>query len=949
MINEAKCDIFLQHIEENKKSKIITDVLLGTLSFIVPFIILWVLFSANGFSPFVEGGKTIVSFDMQSEYVAYMRYFKSILQGDYSYIFTEGKVFGGDFLSIYTFYLASPLNFFVVFFSDAAIPDFFLITSMIKMCLSSLTFYFLIRFTTGHSKVGNLVFSVGYGLVSYSLIYISNYMWLDAVAILPLVVLGLEQLKKGKALYLYPLAIALTLISSWYTGFIVCIFAATLIIYYFFTMDKESHQRFPFLLRAVVFSLLGGFLASFAWVTAYFHFSGTKAFVDLPKFEFFSFSMLFSGFLENGYASSHEIQQYRGYISMFTGVVSLVFFLRYFLNEKYSRRERISSFGLCFFYVLVILNSFLTAMFHGGKEPTWFPGRYSFIIGFLVCYFAYKDYDQPEGNTVYSLIPLILAPMIVLPVVIYTKNSNYYDNTYEALHYVLSVPSLLIYIATVIIVSIYPLLKDFAFMQAHHRTYKAFVGVVLVPLTCLSSYRGYSKIIQVNQAENIYQDKEEYLEDDALSPLFEDLKAYDKQNDYRMEATFNRPGNYNEINNNPMFYRYNGLNHFSSCEKKDVEAFFEKLGFHYNYFFERYDGGSTATINSLLNMKYLIDDDKKKTDEPVFMRNPSSDNPWKKMTDLTPRLEGYSYYQNTNVLPYAFFVQNSNAEYYGDGYHYQDPVTGEKKTYWYDSFEFQNNYVKSMVKLPEDKDIFYEIPLTLKENDKVTYTKDENGYYTISCPKGTTLSFTFTIDAKYNNGNFYFDIKDSDKNLSSRLDGVYYENSTYWHKGIRGFIPDSRTTHTLNITTTTARTNYKFRPSVAYEDLSIMNEYIDSLQENALENFSRKNDLFSASYQGEINIPNSNFDRTLLFTLPNEKNVSISVDGKKQEVITRGNIFAAVRIKGFESGKHTISFTYTDKGLIAGSVISSIACITLVLACIYYPRLEKKIFKKKED
>ena len=84
----------------------------ASLAFLLPFFLLVGLFASCGFSPFVKNGLTLISFDMKSEYIAYFRYFQELLKGG-DWIYTEGKVFGGDFLSIYTFYLASPFNLFM--------------------------------------------------------------------------------------------------------------------------------------------------------------------------------------------------------------------------------------------------------------------------------------------------------------------------------------------------------------------------------------------------------------------------------------------------------------------------------------------------------------------------------------------------------------------------------------------------------------------------------------------------------------------------------------------------------------------------------------------------------------------------------------------------------------------------------------------------------------------
>ena len=57
-----------------------------------------------------EGAEII---DAQGQYIAFYRYYKAILSGDKSLIYTLGKALGGDMMSIFTYYLASP--FYLIF------------------------------------------------------------------------------------------------------------------------------------------------------------------------------------------------------------------------------------------------------------------------------------------------------------------------------------------------------------------------------------------------------------------------------------------------------------------------------------------------------------------------------------------------------------------------------------------------------------------------------------------------------------------------------------------------------------------------------------------------------------------------------------------------------------------------------------------------------------------
>ena len=135
-----------------------------------------------------------------------------------------------------------------------------------------------------------------------------------------------------------------------------------------------------------MFSLVGGLLSITYWMVAFFHLSGTKGFSQIPVMKVFSFSSLISGFLENNYENYNLITQYNNYISMFVGIVPLVFAITFFVNRKFSIRERLVLLALIGFYLIMSSNTVGAALLHGGKEPTWFPGRYSFIIGFIVCY-----------------------------------------------------------------------------------------------------------------------------------------------------------------------------------------------------------------------------------------------------------------------------------------------------------------------------------------------------------------------------------------------------------------------------------------------------------------------------------------------------------------------------------------------------------------------------------
>ena len=96
----------------------VKEISLITLSFFIPFVLLIILCNVNGLALNGYKNYTMMMIDMQSEYICYLRDLRQILLHGGSLIYTTEKVFGGDYLSIFTFYLSSPFNLFVVFFKE---------------------------------------------------------------------------------------------------------------------------------------------------------------------------------------------------------------------------------------------------------------------------------------------------------------------------------------------------------------------------------------------------------------------------------------------------------------------------------------------------------------------------------------------------------------------------------------------------------------------------------------------------------------------------------------------------------------------------------------------------------------------------------------------------------------------------------------------------------------
>ena len=84
------------------------------------------------------------------------------------------------------------------------------------------------------NKFAAITFSSMYALTAFGIVNAHNSMWIDVLLFLPLVILGLEKLINERKYKLYTIVLAVSIISNFYIGFMLCIFIAIYSVYYYF-------------------------------------------------------------------------------------------------------------------------------------------------------------------------------------------------------------------------------------------------------------------------------------------------------------------------------------------------------------------------------------------------------------------------------------------------------------------------------------------------------------------------------------------------------------------------------------------------------------------------------------------------------------------------------------------------------------------------------------------
>src|SRR5665647_421121 len=191
-------------------------------AFLLPVFLLLVAFASWKVHPL--GPTSLLTCDLFHQYAPVLAEIRSkILSGD-SLFYTWNMGSGTNFWPILSYNGASPLNLILLLFPQAYLSDGITLLILIRTGLSGLFFSLLIYKKDGQKGASTLVLSTAYALCGYVLAYFWALMWMDAVVLLPLIVLGLWKIFTGEKPRLYVIALFLLILSNFYFGFFVCVF-----------------------------------------------------------------------------------------------------------------------------------------------------------------------------------------------------------------------------------------------------------------------------------------------------------------------------------------------------------------------------------------------------------------------------------------------------------------------------------------------------------------------------------------------------------------------------------------------------------------------------------------------------------------------------------------------------------------------------------------------------
>lgn len=373
--------------------------------FLLPFLVFGVGFVIQGIYPF--GNAQILVTDLWHQYYPFLRLLQEKLRSGGSMLYTWRSGMGTNFLSLASYYTASPLNLLVLFVPGAWLREALTLFVMLKVGFAGLFCGMLLKDLFRHRDMSLVCFSMLYALCDYMTGYYWNVMWLDTVALLPLVILGLVWLIRDGKRWLYPLALGLALLSNYYIGYMVCLFCVLAFFPLCICLRRNIRQWLLAGVRFAYCSLIGGGSSAWLLLPAYralgLSYSANSQFPQKALWQLDWRDML-SNLLSFQRPTSLE-----GLPNVSCGMLCLVLFFAFVTARRIPLREKLCALLLLGFLFASCSLNILNYIWHGFHFTNMLPYRFSFLISFVLVVLSYRAYITLEQWQRFQFIPLLLG------------------------------------------------------------------------------------------------------------------------------------------------------------------------------------------------------------------------------------------------------------------------------------------------------------------------------------------------------------------------------------------------------------------------------------------------------------------------------------------------------------------------------------------------------------
>lgn len=324
-----------------------------------------------------EEQSTLVAGDTLEIYVPALRSFVRSFWSGEGLSYSWNLFLGMNDIGYYAIYAGgSIVNLLWILYPQMTAETFVLWSLVLKAGLTGAFFTLFSKRVLKVEPLISVMFSIFYALCGFQVaINTLNYIWMDAVYLLPLLLFFVVEFVECKKWLGMTLCYAYLFFSNFYMGYIVGFFSLLYLVLYLCLMkkDKKLLVRFPF------YVMLAAGLMAFVLVPSAM-FILTKNPVDATDTETLSGNvfLLVSRFAFGISFDSVVKQPY-----LYCGIPVALLIIAYFIDSRIEHRERVLYTILLVFMLLSCMIFPMYLFWHGFDVPDGWYHRFAFIISFL--------------------------------------------------------------------------------------------------------------------------------------------------------------------------------------------------------------------------------------------------------------------------------------------------------------------------------------------------------------------------------------------------------------------------------------------------------------------------------------------------------------------------------------------------------------------------------------
>ncbi len=861
-----------------------------SLAFIIPVVIMYLLYVAMEIHPFGNG--SVLVLDLNGQYVYFYEALRNCVYGDTSLLYSFSRALGGEFMGIYAYYIASPFSYIVCLFPQSHILDALLVIFLLKTGICGFTFGFYIHKTgKSRSKIATVIFSCMYALTAYAIVQQHNSMWIDAVMWLPVITYSIEQLIKYGKFRMFVFFFALTMMSNFYIGYMVCYYVLAYFFVYYFSYNSDDknnpfHEKKHFIksfLRFGFCSVLSAGIAAVILLTAYYSLTFGKTTFSDPSWAFnFKFDII--ELLVKFLPGSYDTVRPEGLPFVYCGVLTLILIPVYFLSPKFTLREKVMSGSFVAFFVLSFSISVVDLVWHGFQRPNWLNYRYSFMLCFFLLVLACSAFEEIKSISSKAIFA-ICTSLAGLVIFIQTLDLDFVDDLQTVWF---SLVCIAVYLVVLCLLKI--------------TKFKENILLILSFLVCFELFgNGLTNMVDLGK-DVVYSSYSSYT--DFIGAYRPILKIIEENDDsfYRMEKTLHRKTNDN------MSLNIRGLSNSTSTLNSETIAFLNRMGYCSQSHWSKYAGG-TPVNDSLLGIKYIISSDDYSDYYTAAFEN-----------------GGFTAWLNQYALSLAYGVDDKVTEIVANDY--ESPC------------DYLNALVSAMIGSEETIEVFVPIPVgSITTNAYCTKSYIAGHFKYAKASENSEANVIYTFVAPTDREIFFYLPSDYPREVGLKVNGSsagsFYGGDTSRIVSLGKF----EAGETVNLTMTLAYTDLYVKNGydcLYYIDMAAFRDVMSKLASVQYKITSYTERYFN----GTVDSPKDN--QIIQTTIPYDRGWKIYVDGKRVETFKTLDALIAFRV---DMGEHTVVMKYLPDAFVLGLSVTAASTMLFILLIIF----EKKLRIKKCD